>query len=70
MKKTAIIILVIGLFVTLFAGFNFVTREKVVDLGNVEITQKKNHRFGWSPALGIILVTIGAGVYLFTSKEK
>lgn len=70
MKKTGGIILAIGLLITIFAGFNFITREKVVDLGSVEIMQNKNHRLTWSPVIGIVMIAIGGGIYLFGAKEK
>ena len=42
-KTVGLVILVIGLLMTLYTGFNYVTREKVVDLGSIEITADKEH---------------------------
>jgi len=69
-KKTiAIIIIVIGLLMTLYTGFNYVTREKVVDIGNVEITADKNNTVTWGPFVGIGVMVIGGVVFLAGKKK-
>jgi len=70
MKRTGLIILVIGALITVFTGFNFMTREKVVDLGQIEITQNKNHGITWSPLVGLALIVVGGGVYLTGMTKK
>ena len=37
MKTAGIIIFIVGLLMTLYTGFTYVTKEKVVDLGEIEI---------------------------------
>ena len=69
MKKAGIIILIIGLVVTIVTGLTFVTREKVVDIGKLEINANKRHSLSWSPAVGVIIMTVGAGVYLTGAKK-
>jgi hypothetical protein len=69
MKKGGLFILIIGVVLTLFEGFSFVTREKVVDLGSVEIVQNKRHSIPWSPVVGVAMIVIGGGMYLFGNKK-
>ena len=38
MKTAGIILLVVGLLMTLYTGFTYVTKEKVVDIGELEIS--------------------------------
>jgi len=68
-KTIGLIILVIGLLMTLYTGFNYVTREKVVDLGSIEITKDKDHTASWSPFIGIGVMVIGGVVYLSGKKK-
>jgi len=68
-KTTGIIIIVIGLLMTLYTGFNYVTREKVVDIGNVEITADKNNTVTWGPFVGIGVMVIGGVVFLAGKKK-
>lgn len=70
MKILGITILLIGLVITLITGFNYVTREKVMDIGDMEVTVNKNHSVAWSPIAGAIVMAIGGGILLFGVKKK
>jgi uncharacterized membrane protein YidH (DUF202 family) len=69
MKKAGISIIILGLLLTVFTAFKFFTKEKVVDLGKVEITRNKPHSFAWSPLLGVAVMVIGGIVVLVPSKN-
>jgi hypothetical protein len=51
--------MVIGLVMTLYTGFNYVTREKVVDIGGIEITEDRDNTVSWGPFVGIGVIVIG-----------
>ena len=68
-KSVGLIILVIGFLMTIYTGFNYVTREKVLDLGSVEITADKDHKANWSPFIGLGLMVIG-GIVFVAGKKK
>lgn len=70
MKKAGIIIFVIGLLITMFTGFNYVTKEKIVEIGDLEITADKNHRVDWSPLAGVVVMVAGGVVFLIGGKER
>jgi hypothetical protein len=69
MKKSGIVLIIIGLALTIFTAFTLFTREKVVDLGNVHITKNKPHHLNWSPILGIAVMGIG-GIVLWMSPKR
>jgi hypothetical protein len=69
MKKAAIVIIILGLGLTIFTAFTFFTREKVVDLGAVEITRNKPHSLKWSPLIGIAVMGVG-GIMLWQGSKK
>jgi hypothetical protein len=69
MKKVAIFIIMIGLALTLFTAVTYFTREKVIDIGKVEITRNKPHHSHWSPLIGIAIMGVG-GVILWQSSRK
>ena len=50
-------------------GFNLVTKEKVVDIGPVEINKDKNHPVQWSPIVGGVLLIAGVVVVLTGKKS-
>ena len=69
MKKPGIIILIIGLLLTIFTTVTYFTREKVVDIGAVEITANKRHHLNWSPLIGVAVMAVG-GVLLLVPFKK
>ena len=69
-KMIGIVILVIGLLMTLYTGFTYVTKEKIVDIGNVEISADKDHTATWSPFIGIGIMVIGGVVFFVGKKSK
>ena len=69
MKTTGIVIIALGLLLTIFTAFKFFTREKVVEIGNLEITHDKPHYMSWSPVIGIVVIGIG-GLVLWQGSKK
>jgi hypothetical protein len=69
MKKAGIIIIVIGLIMTIFTAFTYFTKEKVVDLGKVEITANKRHNINWSPLIGVVVIAVGGAFLLIPGKK-
>ena len=68
MKNLGIILIVVGLVMTLYTGINFVTQEKVVDLGPIEITKDNDHAIAWQPYVGIGTMIVG-GVLLLVRRK-
>jgi formate-dependent nitrite reductase membrane component NrfD len=43
MKTAGIILLIAGLLMTLYTGFTYFTKKKIMDLKNIHITANKKH---------------------------
>ncbi|WP_423126450.1 hypothetical protein [Gaoshiqia sp. Z1-71] len=70
MKKTlGIMLVVLGILMVAYTGFNYVTKEKVVDLGPIEINKEKNNTVKWPPVVGIILIVGGITVIVLDKKK-
>jgi hypothetical protein len=69
MKTVGMVIIIVGLLMTLYAGFTYFTKEKVVDLGSIEITRDKEHTVQWQPYVGIGVIVLG-GALVFASRKK
>ena len=69
MKVLAGILIVAGIAMIIFRGFNVQTEKKVVDLGPVQINKKENKWIGWPTYTGAIAVLAGA-VLLVTNKKR
>ncbi len=70
MKTAGIIILIVGLLMTLYTGFTYVTKEKVVDIGDLEITKDKDHTVNWQPYTGIGVMVIGGALLVLNRKKS
>jgi len=69
MKNTGIILVVIGLIMMLYTGFNYVTEKRVADIGPIKIDKEQNHFVRWSPIVGVILL-IGGVAFMVTNRKK
>lgn len=67
-KNIGIILIVIGIVMMIYTGFNLITTEKVVDIGPIEINKEKDHPVQWSPIIGGILLA-GGIVIIATNKD-
>lgn len=59
MKVIAVLLIVLGLVALAYGGITMTTRDKVVDLGPVEVTQEEKHRLPLPPVVGGIAVAAG-----------
>ena len=67
-KSIGIILIIVGVLMIAYTGFNFVTSENVVDIGPIQINKDKNHFVQWPPIVGVLLI-IGGVVVLAQSKK-
>ena len=58
-RTLGIVLVVIGIVMMAYTGFNYVTKEKVVDIGPLEISKEKNNPVSWSPIVGVVLLVGG-----------
>lgn len=69
-KSLGIVIIAIGVLMMIYTGFNYVTSEKVVDLGVIEINKQENHPIQWSPIIGLLLIVGGVALVGFGKKSN
>ena len=69
MKIAGILLLVIGLGLTLFTGFTYFTKEKVVDFGGIVITKDEPHHMNIPLVFSIAVMGVG-GALLWGSYRK
>jgi hypothetical protein len=69
MKNIGIVVLALGILMTVFTGFNVITKKEVVDIGPVEINREEKTPIYWSPVTGLVLAGIGA-IMVFAGRRK
>lgn len=68
MKVLGIILLIAGILMTTFTGFNIITKEKVLDIGNVEVKKEEKTPIYWSPVTGGVLAI--AGIFILVAGKR
>ncbi|HEY3321276.1 MAG TPA: DUF3185 domain-containing protein [Planctomycetota bacterium] len=63
-----ILLLVFGGFALAYQGFTYTTREKVIDVGPIKVSQEKEHTVPVAPILGGAAMVAGA-ILLVSSKR-
>lgn len=69
LKPVGIGLVIIGILMIAYTSFNYVTTEKVVDLGPIKINKEQNHPMRWSPLVGVALL-VGGVLIILSSKNK
>ena len=67
-RTIGIILIALGLVGLAWGGFNYTTREKVIDIGPIHATHDENHHVPLPPIVGAIALV--AGVLLLVAKGK
>ena len=68
-KTIGIVMAIVGILMMIYTGFNYVTTEKVVDLGPMQMSMEESHPVQWSPIVGAILL-VGGIVLVVIDKKK
>jgi hypothetical protein len=69
MKILAIILIVVGIAAFAYQGITYKSREKVVNLGPVQVTAEKTRTFPLPPIVGGIALVGGIVLLLMGSKK-
>lgn len=68
-KTIGIVLIVLGIIMMIYTGFNYITTENVVDLGPLQINKQENHPVQWSPIVGALLL-VGGIIIIATNKNN
>lgn len=65
----AVILIVLGIVALAYQGITYTTKEKVVDLGPIQVTAEKTKTLPLPPILGVIAL-VGGIVLLVVGNRK
>ena len=66
---TGIILIVIGIVAIAYQGITYTTREKVVDLGPIQVTADKTKTLPLPPLVGAVALVGGIVLLVMGSKK-
>ncbi|WP_435550597.1 DUF3185 domain-containing protein [Desulfobacterium sp. N47] len=64
-----IILIVVGVVAFAYQGITYTTREKVVDIGPLQVTAEKTKTFPLPPLVGAVALVSGIVLRLFETKR-
>jgi uncharacterized membrane protein len=67
-RNIGIVFIILGAVMLIWTGFTYTKREKIIDVGPIQVSADKKESVNWPPYLGGILL-IGGVVVLITSKK-
>ena len=69
MRTVGVISIVFGLLGLAWGGFNYTTREKVVDIGPIHATREETHNVPVPPIAGAVALVGGIVLLVVGGKE-
>jgi drug/metabolite transporter (DMT)-like permease len=69
-RTLGIVLIIIGAAMLIWTGFSYTKKEKLVDLGPLQVSVNKRETVNWPPYLGTILVVGGLVLVLTTKKSR
>lgn len=69
-KTLGIILIVVGAAMLIWTGFSYTKKEKVVDIGALEISADKQETVNWPPYVGGIILVAGIVIVATSSRNR
>jgi uncharacterized membrane protein YidH (DUF202 family) len=70
MKTVGIILIIAGILMLLSGNITFTRKEKVVDVGPLEINKKEKKTIAWPNYAGGIIIVAGIVILLVPGKRR
>lgn len=70
MKGLGIILIIIGIVMLVFRGFNFTRQKKIAEIGPIEINKTQEKSVNWPIYAGGIAMAAGVFILLSGSRKK
>lgn len=68
-RSIGVFLIVLGMALLIWTGFNYTKKEKIVDTGSIEISADKEKSVTWPPYVGGIVLIVGVMVWLGSKKQ-
>jgi hypothetical protein len=70
MKPSGIMILIAGLLIAFLSTYSFISTEKANQTSELEISINKEQTLPFSPLIGVIIMAVGASIFVLGSEKK
>jgi len=70
MRVAGIILVIIGILMVVFTGFDITQEKKIVDIGPLQVNKKENKHIGWPSYAGGGIAIVGVVLIVAGGKTK
>lgn len=68
-KSLGIVLIVLGIVLFTWTSFTYTKKEKIIDIGPIQISADKEKSINWPPYVGGVILAVGIA-FLITSKKN
>jgi uncharacterized membrane protein YidH (DUF202 family) len=65
----AIILIAVGIVALVYQGFSYTSKEKIIDLGPIEVTREKTNTLPLPPIAGAVALVGGVALLVLGGKK-
>jgi hypothetical protein len=69
-KSIGAVIFIVGFIFMLYTGLGFITKEKVFEVGEFQVTKNKENSFSGSPLIGLGAMVLGGIIFVSGSRRN
>ena len=69
-RNLGIILIIAGAIMLIWSGISFTKKEKVVDVGPIQVSVDKKQQLTWPPYLGGLLIAGGVVLVIMDKKRR
>ncbi|MBC7615267.1 MAG: hypothetical protein H7202_04305 [Pedobacter sp.] len=68
-RTIGIILIILGIVLLVWTGFTYTKKEKIIDAGPIQVTADREKSVNWPPYAGVIVLVVGAILFISNKKE-
>ena len=68
-RTFGIVLIILGMALLVWTGFTYTQKEKVIDVGPVEVTADREKTVNWPPYVGGLVLIAGVIVFIGSRKK-
>lgn len=68
-RNLGIILIIAGAVMLIWSGVSFTKKEKIVEVGPLQVSVDKKQKLTWPPYLGGVLIA-GGIIFIITDKKR
>jgi uncharacterized membrane protein len=69
-RNIGFVLIAIGAIMLIWTGFSYTKKEKIVDLGPLQVSADRQKTVSWPPILGGVVLIAGIGVLVMGRRKE